>query len=523
MRSRKFWIWLLLPFVVLFISLFFIDEPLRRYMEQSVNSRLKGYTVRIGVLNFHPIGFSLDLKEFVISQNANPVPPVVQFRQLSASIHWKALLHGKVVSDIRIFHPTFYINLPEKEKEANDEVPIKERGFQQAAKRIYPIKINRFQIIDGDLTYVDDSPLKQIHFSNIYFRAENIANVQSEKHVYPSPVYLEAALFDSGKLTADGRADFLAKPHLATKFKFNLEKAALNHLRPLVRKMNFVLREGTFSGMGEVEYAPDTQVIHLQKATVVNARIDYIHQPETAASQKVEGKAADAAAQAGRDHETTKTRFQVDDFEIKNGDLGFVNKASAPGYRLFLSETEFHLAGYNSQLKEGATTGKLKGKFMGSGNAAATATFRPENKGPDLNLSITIENTDLPDLNDLLRATGKFDVVKGLFSFYMELGVKNGEVKGYVKPLFKDVKVYDKEQDKHKKLSQKLYEKTIGGISKLLKNKKRDEVATKADLSGRIDNPEASSWQVVVRLIQNAFFKAILPGLERETSRSQSK
>lgn len=522
MRLRKLWIWLLLPFVILFTALFFIDEPLRRYMEQSVNSRLKGYTVRIGALDFHPIGFSLDLKEFIIFQDANPVPPVAQFRQLSASIHWKALLRGKVVSDIRIFHPSFYINLPEKEKEAADEVPIKERGFQQAAKRIYPIMINRFQIIDGDLTYVDDSPLKQIHFSNIYFRAENIANVQSEKHVYPSPVYLEATVFDSGKLSADGRADFLAKPHLGTKFKFNLEKASLNHLAPLVRKLNFVIAGGTLSGAGEVEYAPDTESVHLQRITVENAKLDYIHKPETAASQKVEGKAADAA-KGGQEDEAPRALFQVDEFEIKNGDLGFVNKASTPGYRLFLSETEFHLAGYSNQMKEGAITGKLKGKFMGSGIAAAGVTFRPENKGPDLDLTISIENTNLPDLNDLLRASGKFDVVKGLFSFYMELAVKNGEVKGYLKPLFKDVKVYDKEQDKHKKFSQKLYEKTIGGISKLLKNKKRDEVATKADLSGRLDDPETSSWQVVVRLLQNAFFKAILPGLERETGRSESK
>ncbi|HZR47479.1 MAG TPA: DUF748 domain-containing protein [Candidatus Manganitrophaceae bacterium] len=523
MKVRKLWIWLLLPFVVLFISLFFIDAPLRRYMEQSVNHRLKGYTVKIGVLHFHPIGFSLDLGDFIISQDANPVPPVAQIRRISASIHWKALLHGKVVSDIRIYHPTLYINLPEKEKERTDEVPIKKRGFQQAAKRIYPVMINRLQILDGDLTYVDDSPLKQIHFSNIYFRAENIANVQSEKHVYPSPVYLEATVFDSGKLSADGRADFLAKPHLGTKFKFNLEKAPLNHLAPLVRKMNFVITGGTLSGSGEVEYAPDKETIHLQRVMAENAKVDYIHNPETAASQKVEGKAADAAKKSGQNDEDPETLFQVDELEVKNGDLGFVNKASSPSYRLFLSKTEFHLAGYSNQLKEGAATGKLQGKFMGSGITTAGVTFRPESKGPDLDLTVSIEETDLPDLNDLLRATGKFDVVKGLFSFYMELGVKNGEVKGYLKPLFKDVKVYDKEQDKHKKFSQKLYEKTIGGISKLLKNKKRQEVATKADLSGKLDDPKAKSWQVVVRLVQNAFFKAILPGIERETGNARSK
>jgi len=47
------------------------------------------------------------------------------------------------------------------------------------------------------------------------------------------------------------------------------------------------------------------------------------------------------------------------------------------------------------------------------------------------------------------------------------------------------------------------------------------EVATRADVSGRLDDPKVSTVQVVVRLIQNAFFKAILPGLEHETEQAE--
>ncbi len=41
---------------------------------------------------------------------------------------------------------------------------------------------------------------------------------------------------------------------------------------------------------------------------------------------------------------------------------------------------------------------------------------------------------------------------------------------------------------------------------------RRAEVATRADLSGPIDDPEASTLEIVMRLLQNAFIKAILPG-----------
>jgi hypothetical protein len=118
-------------------------------------------------------------------------------------------------------------------------------------------------------------------------------------------------------------------------------------------------------------------------------------------------------------------------------------------------------------------------------------------------------------MNNLWRAYGNFDVVGGLFSFYTELKVKNGLVSGYVKPIFKDVDVYDPRQDKNKGLFRKIYEGLIGGISWLLENPPRDEVATVIPVSGKLENPQTSMWEAIVGLIQNAFFKSILPGFEK--------
>jgi hypothetical protein len=40
-------------------------------------------------------------------------------------------------------------------------------------------------------------------------------------------------------------------------------------------------------------------------------------------------------------------------------------------------------------------------------------------------------------------------------------------------------------------------------------------VATKAEVSGPVENPKANTWEMVIDLIRNAFFEAILPGFER--------
>ena len=64
--------------------------------------------------------------------------------------------------------------------------------------------------------------------------------------------------------------------------------------------------------------------------------------------------------------------------------------------------------------------------------------------------------------------------------------------------------------------------RVVGGVGKLRKNRPREEVATRADISGRLDNPNVKPTEVIVHLIQNAFFKAILPGLQRETKRPRA-
>jgi hypothetical protein len=95
--------------------------------------------------------------------------------------------------------------------------------------------------------------------------------------------------------------------------------------------------------------------------------------------------------------------------------------------------------------------------------------------------------------------------------------VKNNRVVGYVKPLFSDVRAYDPAQDRDKGFLRRLYERVVGGGAKILKNAPRDEVATVIDISGPLPDPQASTLQAIGNLVRNAFFKAILPGFDRDT------
>src|SRR6185369_625284 len=138
--------------------------------------------------------------------------------------------------------------------------------------------------------------------------------------------------------------------------------------------------------------------------------------------------------------------------------------------------------------------------------------------GPDLDLFVKIEESQLTAMNDLLRAYGDFDVSAGVFSLVTEIHIKDDAISGYIKPFFKDMKVYDSRKDKKRGVSHQMYEMLVGGVAKILENRPHQEVATKVDINGSVGKPETSTWQIVGELIKNAFFKAILPSFEKEAT-----
>ncbi|HEX2186906.1 MAG TPA: DUF748 domain-containing protein, partial [Chloroflexota bacterium] len=388
---------------------------------------------------------------------------------------------------------------------------------QEAVQAIYPLQMNEVQILEGEVTYIDQDWSRPMRLRQLNVRAGNIRNVKSAAGVYPSDLQVDGVIVDSGTFRLEGQADFLAVPHMAVKAQVALEQIALAPFQPVARRYNLDLQRGTLSASGDLEYAPTVRLVHLRQLTIDRLQADYIHTAQTAAVEKRRVQQVKRAAQEVSN--APGMLLRADQIRLTHGTLGVVNRAAQPDYRLFLEGAEVDVQNFSNQLTEGTAVAKVTGTFMGSGQTVVGASFRPETKGPDFALAASIEHTQMPALNPLLRAYGKLDVVGGFFSVYTEMRVQNRAVQGYVKPLIRELDVYDTQQDQAKGLFQKLYEAVAGGVSEILENFPRDEVATQANISGPLDNPQASTWQVVVTLIQNAFFKAILPGFERELGR----
>ncbi len=500
--------------LVLYAASFFLDEPLRSIMEKKLNDDLKGYSVQLPKLHVQLIGLSLTLKGLTVLQQAYPNPPVIYFPVLKASIHWREILSGMLVAEFRLDQPKVNINLQQLRTEAAGKVSLRERGWQQAVEDIYPLKINSVKINDASITYIDQDENRPLILSHMNLKATNIRNVHLRDRVYPSSFYLDTAIFGTGHGRIDGDANFLAEPYPGIRGRLKLENVPIDYFNTVIARSNFSIHGGVLRASGDAEYAPNVKSAHLEYLTIQGMKLDYVHSQRTAIAEK---KRAAVVRKTARElSNKPDILIRADQLSLTECTLGMVNEAARKPYSVFLADTDFQMNNFSNQLSQGPAQARLKAKFMGSGITTASGSFWPQKGGSDLDLHLKIESTPLTAMNDLLRAYGDFDVSAGAFSLTSELHVKNNAISGYIKPFFKDIKVSRK--DKGRGIIHQAYEMMIGGVAMLLENRSRQEVATKAIITGSLENPETSTWQIIVELIKNAFFKAILPSFEKEAT-----
>jgi hypothetical protein len=512
---RRRWRWFAGALALLALVLVFrarlVDEPVRRRVEAGVNGALQGYSARIGRLRLSPLGLGVSLYDVVVTQDAHPDPPVASLPELHASVQWRALIRGRLVADFELDEPKLHVDLRHAQKEINDKESIAERGWQEAAFAIYPLKINELEVNDGSVTYIEPGPREPVRLTHVFFTAENIRNVRSKAGEYPSEVHLSAWLQDTARLQADGHADFLAIPTTTVKADFQMRDLDMRNVAQVAKHAGADIKSGKVSAWGAVEYAPKKTSLDLTDVRVSGADITYVKSAPDQASL------SDAATVgAAKVTQQPAAEVRADRIVIDKSTLGYRDQTTNPPYRVYVADTHAEVHDFTNVQNGHAKKGKaaVRGMFMESGPTRVEATFEPRQKRTDFSVMLAIDDTDADRMNDLWRAYGGFDVERGTFAVYSEVGVEGGQIDGYVKTILKDLDVLG--PDEQKGLREKLYEGLVGGLATVLRNQPRDQVATEVSLSGPLENPNSSTLEIVLRMVQNAFFKAILPGFERE-------
>jgi len=211
--------------------------------------------------------------------------------------------------------------------------------------------------------------------------------------------------------------------------------------------------------------------------------------------------------------------LKVNRFEVNGGTIRYIDNTSTPKVDIALKQT--HILALNlknvidDKVELPSTVTAQANAYEGTLNFNMKLNALADNATFDLNAEI--KNTNLVLLNDFLKAYGNFDVHRGKFGLYTEMAAKDGKFKGYVKPIIKDLKVVGPE-DRHDKFFNKVWEQIVGAAGVILKNQKKDQVATKVNMEGSFKNPKTNTLDAIWEVLRNAFIQALLPEIDNTIS-----
>lgn len=502
-------------FVAAILGASWIEEPLRSWFVREINEPLDGYSLTLGGMDVHPSTLSVTLEELSVFQDALPERPIVAIPRIDGSLDWRALLSGALVVSVRVDRPVIHIDLKQLREEAGDPDPLSERGWQEAITNVTPLKVNDLRIVDGELTYLDEPKGEPIRVDELNLRASNIRNVRSRPGDHPSPIRVDARVFDTAALHVDGAMDFLALPRPNGRIDFTLAEAELARLEPVAHHVGLELRGGVLTTSGTLESTQGATSVVLREIRFDGIEADYVEtRTPTVAKKAIKGATKRAAKAVSTPSDASKVSVVIQSLEVTKSNFGFVNATVAPRYRLFVDVTAASLHDFSNGKRRKDVPMTLDGRFMNSGTLRVRGSIRPDRDGPDFAVSLQLKDVEITTLNKALLAHGDLDVVAGQLSVFSELDVRDRVVNGYVKPLVTGLDVYDPSQDDEKSLGSRIYQGTIGAVAKLLKNEPLDRVATVTPIAGRLEAVDAGAWQTFVLLLRNAFVEAIRGGLE---------
>jgi hypothetical protein len=211
--------------------------------------------------------------------------------------------------------------------------------------------------------------------------------------------------------------------------------------------------------------------------------------------------------------------LEINRFEATHSRIQYLDPTTTP--LVDISMTNTHVLATNlSNVADSAhllpSTIDLTSDVYG-GTFTFDVKLNPLLPDPTFQWKAELKNTDLPRLNQFLVAYTGVDINKGNFSLYSEVAAKNGDFKGYVKPIIKDLKVYGP-QDSNKSFLHKIYELVVSGAAFLLTNHAKDQLGTKIPIEGTFKKMNIDTWSAIFEVLRNAFVQALFPALDHDIS-----
>ncbi|WP_410480886.1 DUF748 domain-containing protein [Pseudomonas plecoglossicida] len=216
----------------------------------------------------------------------------------------------------------------------------------------------------------------------------------------------------------------------------------------------------------------------------------------------------------------------LNEVRIDNGVLNFHNFNAKPPVHLKATQLDANIRNLtNVRNNKGRRDASLDASalLLGDAKVESRATFDPFSDFDDFQFRLRATGIELRKLNDFSSAYGKFDFNAGHGDLVIEAQAQNGRLTGYIKPLLRDVDVFNWQQDvqeKDKGFFRSVWEALVGATQSVLKNQPKNQFATRVELSGSVHKQDISAFEAFLQILRNGFIQAFNAQYEQPKPKS---
>ena len=165
-------------------------------------------------------------------------------KNIDLSVEWGAIFHGSIVGELEFDSPVLIFT---KDKVELSDVNKDTTDFHKLLKDFMPLKVNRFEVFNGDLRYADNTskPKVDVALKQTHILALNLSNATDDKVALPSTVTANASVYE-GTLTFDMKLNALNE-HPTFDLNADIKNTNLVLLNDFLKAYgNFDVNKGTF-------------------------------------------------------------------------------------------------------------------------------------------------------------------------------------------------------------------------------------------------------------------------------------
>lgn len=209
-HKKRYWLIGIISLLILLLiaARLYLNIWLPRYVNNALGN-IKGYEGSVEDIDIALYRGAYKIHNLKIYKKTGNIPtPFVDIDTIDLSIQWRALLHGRIVSNAELTKPVINFAVGK-----SGEITQYGGGvdWSKTIRDLMPIDINLVTFKDGKLTYQDFSanPKVNVYINNMSGEIRNLRNVVDKDKQLPSTLIVRGNSIGGGDLDMTGKMNIL--------------------------------------------------------------------------------------------------------------------------------------------------------------------------------------------------------------------------------------------------------------------------------------------------------------------------